>query len=63
MFLFIGNEDQIVRLYWGQSSEQSIKGMGFKQYILKEYEGMAHASCTQVGNILSYVFLFPSLPQ
>ena len=38
----------MVRLQWGQMSEQLFKTMGFKNYNFKVYKGMVHSSSDQV---------------
>jgi hypothetical protein len=48
-------------MYWGRLSEESIKAMGFKQHVFKEYDNMVHEFYNQVRSLLSGFLSFLSL--
>ena len=47
--LQIGNKDTIIQINWARMSEERFKGMGFKNYIFEEYDGMEHTNTEQVS--------------
>jgi len=55
-FIKIGNQDRTVALKWGRLTEQLFKSMGFKEYIFKEYNGIAHSSSNEVTKIEFLLF-------
>jgi len=52
LFIYIGIQDPVVRIEWGNLTQQSMKLMGFKKYAFKAYDGMVHSSSDEVIKIV-----------